>query len=98
MPKGVPWTEDDYQTLISMYLSNASAREMGEALGRKTETVRAMLSVVRRKRNLPSRKEVRYSTTPKVLTEFDIAYRGPVERGHWLITKPWRQHDKTSKV
>jgi len=88
MANGVPWTEQHIDTLISMYLDNASAREMGEALGRKPETVRAMLSVIRRKRNLPPRKEVRYNARTE-LTEEDIAYRGPVERGHWLITKPW---------
>lgn len=97
MPNGVPWTEQHIDTLISMYLDNASARDMGRALGRKPETVRAMLSVIRRKRNLPPRKEVRYNAKT-VLTEEDIAYRGPVERGHWMITKPWGKHGKTCKV
>ena len=50
MPNGVPWTEEHIDTLISMYLDNASARDMGKALGRKPETVRAMLSVIRRKK------------------------------------------------
>ena len=97
MPNGVPWTEEHIDTLISMYLDNASARDMGKALGRKPETVRAMLSVIRRKRNLPPRKAVRYNAKT-VLTAEDIEYRGPVERGHWLITKPWGRYEKTPKV
>ena len=90
MPKGIPWSEDDIETMVSMYLKNATAREIGDVLGRHVATVRSMISVIRRKRNLPSREDVRYSSKT-VFTDYDIAYQGPVEQGHWLITKPWSQ-------
>ena len=90
MPNGVPWSEGDIETMVSMYLKNATAREIGDVLGRKEATVRSMISVIRRKRNLPSREDVRYNAKT-VLTDYDIAYRGPVEFGHWMITKPWSQ-------
>ena len=90
MPNGEPWSEDDIETMVSMYLKNATAREIGDVLGRKVATVRSMISVIRRKRNLPSREDVRYNAKT-VFSDYDIAYRGPVELGHWMITKPWRQ-------
>ena len=88
-----PWTDEEYDMLVKLYLEDKSNYEIALAVGKTQAAVKAQIVKVRKERNLPYRdKAVSYMKRrdlPKIETEFDRAYHGSIPCGHWLITKPW---------
>lgn len=90
-----PWTKEEIDTTVKMYLEHKTNLEIGLAIGKTQDAVKTKLGKLRKPFNLPPRNQSllrkKNKHTPKGLTPFERDWKGTVPFGHWMITKPWRK-------
>lgn len=91
------WPQARIDKLVDLYKQGITLDNMSEMMDTPITTIKSKIRDIREEYNLGYRdpKQVKRKARPRtVLTEYDIAFSGPIPCGHWMITKPWGQHEK----
>ena len=84
------WTKEEVDTLVKMWKDGVSSGVIATRLKRRRSAISQYLCRHRDRLGLEKRAEP-FGGRPKRTTGgFEESWKGPVPRGHWMITQPWR--------
>lgn len=91
------WTHEQIETLVTMWNEDAIVKDIALAVGKTHRAVSRYVDRNREVLGLAYRNPIESALRGqknywerKRAPEFEQQWTGPVVRGHWLITKPWR--------
>lgn len=86
------WTKKDVDTLCTLWKEGVSSNKIAVVLKRRRSAITQYLCRNRDKLGLKKRAE-RIGGRPKKdpKDNFEERFKGPIPRGHWMITKPWKK-------
>lgn len=93
------WSKEKIDDLLKLYKEEVPLKEMAVKLDKSYGSVKGMLTFLRQRgydvpyrdqKRAQARRRMRQTDGEKVLTKFEIEYRGSIPCKHWMITKPWR--------
>tara|TARA_R100000773_G_scaffold21550_1_gene19124 strand:- start:19707 stop:19997 length:291 start_codon:yes stop_codon:yes gene_type:complete len=93
--KSTRWPQARIDKLVALYRDGVILDDIAEALDTPVTTIKSRIRVIREEYNLPYRdpKEVQRKARPRnTVTSYDKRWSGPIPRGHWMITKPWKKN------
>ena len=97
MAKSSRWTAKERDTLVKMWKEEASPAEISQRIKKSTECIGSFVYRHQKKLGIVPRTRSWYAKFPDYFSPvlstkaFEKAWSGPVPRGHWTLTKPWRK-------
>lgn len=88
------WTKEEIDTLVKMWKDGVSSNKIASKLNRRRSAISQYLCRNRDKLGLKKRAEAVGGRPRKMTGSFEESWKGPVPRGHWMITKPWSSHEQ----
>jgi hypothetical protein len=87
------WTDEERETLVSLWKQKYTAKYIGDKIGKNPQAVRQYVSRHKHELGLTARDFKNWKNVKDKLgaERFNEQWHGIIPCGHWMITKPWRK-------